>query len=127
MSLGDIRIGSRRMPRGSRTKFGIYSASISAQKVLRGKSVRLYFEGICDKSRLRGEVIPKIREHVQSGRNLCFPLVVISYISKAPTPGRWLTGQQREPDRKSQRFVFLIDKEYQVIGLADDGTITPRE
>ena len=118
-----VKIGSRQMPRGSRTKFGVYSASVSGHKVLRRKSMDLYFEGVCDESRLQGEVIPKIRQCTQVGKAMLFPLVVVSYISKAPTLARWASGEKRKPDERSKRFEFLINGDYHWVKLAPDGTM----
>jgi hypothetical protein len=83
----------------------------------------LYFEGVCDKSRLQGEVIPKIRQCAQVGKAMLFRLVVASYISKAPTLARWASGEKRKPDEKSKKFEYLINGDYRWVKLAPDGTM----
>jgi len=117
-----IKLG-RRLIRSTRSKFGLYSAAITGNTVVRVKSVGLYFEGICDRSRTQSEVIPKIRDYIRSGRQISFPLVIQSYISKAPSLKEWSGGAKREPDQKSRKLEFLIDDHFRVTKLTDNGTI----
>lgn len=98
----------------SRLKYGVYSGNTDSQgKVVKGKSLSIYGEGMVDKEKIENEIIPIIEE-----KKIDFPVVICSHYSRDLPSKTGIdiidtkTGSRFKPRRKSgiESCNWLIDK-----------------
>ncbi len=123
MGVFDITMPGR-VQRKTSTKFGIYHASLKNNRVERGTSLKLYYEGVCSLERTHKEVILHIQERMAAGGwNYRPPFCIQRYISKSPGLSGWSHGKTRKPDPHSKIIQFFIDEDFQVYIVNENGHI----
>lgn len=100
----------------SKSKWGLYYASVRGDEITALKSAKKYGEESIDENQINTKIIPWIK-----GKKLELPILVKTYSSKKPS-GTRSTIRGGKPVFETaypirERFDFLITKNYEIINV----------